>query len=109
MSPLNVARKSFTVAGGRSNILFSSRCQVGRCPHRRTSRTMAATRQNEDARKRPRRDVSGNNGSIAPGGSVVEAFVLTVIHTRQHGSFGCSVARQLIGDQYTPNVLTAFQ
>jgi hypothetical protein len=70
---------------------------------------MAAARQNEDVRKRSRRDVSGSDGSIAPGGSVVEAFVLTVLHTRQHRLFGCSIARQLIGDQYTPNVLTAYQ
>ncbi len=34
-------------------------------------------------------------------GSIVEAFVLAVLHTRQHFLFGCSIARQLIGDQYT--------
>ena len=42
-------------------------------------------------------------------GSIVEAFVLAVLHTRQQRLFGCSIARQFIGDQYTRDILTAFQ
>ena len=41
--------------------------------------------------------------------SIVEAFVLSVLHTGQHLLFGCLIARQLIRDHDTRDILTPFE
>ncbi len=40
---------------------------------------------------------------------IVQAFVLAVLHARQHLLFGRAIAAQLIGDQHTWDVLTPLQ
>ncbi len=41
--------------------------------------------------------------------SIVQAFVLAVLHAGQHLLFGCPIATECIGDQHAWYVLTAFQ
>src|SRR6266568_5754701 len=42
-------------------------------------------------------------------GSIVQPFVLPMLHARQDFAFGCSIALEFISDDHTWNVLLSFE
>jgi hypothetical protein len=42
-------------------------------------------------------------------GPIVEPFMLSMLHTTQDCPLGCRIARELIGNEHTRNILTPFE